>query len=284
MKTRVRLTVLILCVLALPVAWANPATVKTPATTEVPSTAISTSTAATDSNDSPDATDLVSGSLHQWRGDSSYTESTMLIHRPDWQRKSSLVAWTEGKSDSVVRFTAPANDAGNATLKLGPDLWLYNPKLGQVMKLPFSMMTQGWAGSDFSYNDLSKTDQIVTDYTHSISHIDTSGEHKTYTVECLPKPSAPVVWGKVELNVRDDYVLLAETWFDQQLQPVRKLETTKVAPLDGRAYPVTMRMQVLEKPQEWTEITTQDGRFDLALPTYIFTLSNLRNPRPWSTP
>lgn len=232
----------------------------------------------------PDATALIEASLHQWRGNSSYTEVNMLIHRPDWQRSSSLVGWTRGKPDSLVRFTAPAGDAGNATLKRGPDLWLYNPKLGQVIKLPFSMMAQGWAGSDFSYNDLAKTDQIVTDYSHTLGPVEESDGHRVYTVACMPKPAAPVVWGKVELRIRDDHVLLTETWFDQAMQPVRRLDTLQVAPLDGRAYPVKMRMKVLDKPDQWTEITTTRGRFDIELPAYLFTLSNLRNPRPWSAP
>jgi len=232
----------------------------------------------------PDATALVEGALHQWRADSSYTEATMLIHRPDWQRRSSLVGWTKGKSDSLVRFTAPASDAGNATLKLGPELWLYNPKLGQVIKLPFSMMAQSWAGSDFSYNDLAKTDQIVTDYNHSLTSTGESGGHRVYTVECVPKPSAPVVWGKITLRIRDDHVLLAETWLDQKMKPVRKLETLQIAPLGGRVYPVKMRLTRLDKSGHWTELTTTRGSFDLALPSYLFTLSNLRNPRTWSAP
>lgn len=232
----------------------------------------------------PDATALIKAALHQWRGDSSYTELTMLIHRPDWERRSSLIGWTEGKSESLVRFTAPPGDAGNATLKRGPDLWLYNPKLGQVIKLPFSMMAQGWAGSDFSYNDLAKTDQIVTDYTHNLDATDESDGHKVYTVTCTPKPAAPVVWGKIVLRIRDDDVLFAETWFDQDMKPVRRLKTLTIEPLDGRAYPVKMRMEVLDKPDQWTEITTTSGTFDLELPAYLFTLSNLRNPRPWSAP
>jgi outer membrane lipoprotein-sorting protein len=232
----------------------------------------------------PDATALVEAALHHWRGDSSYTELNMLIHRPDWERRSSLVGWTQGNSDSLVRFTAPASDADNATLKRGPDLWLYNPKLGQVIKLPFSMMAQGWAGSDFSYNDLAKTDQIVTDYNHTLGPTEEKDGHKYYTVACTPKPASPVVWGKVTLRIRDDNVLLSETWFDQTMKPVRQLDTLQVAPLDGRAYPVKMRMKTFDKPDNWTEITTTKGRFDLDLPSYLFTLSNLRNPRPWSQP
>jgi hypothetical protein len=34
----------------------------------------------------------------------------------------------------------------------------------------------------------------------------------------------------------------------------------------------------------WTELDYREGVFDLALPDYLFTLSNLRNPRPWKAP
>lgn len=232
----------------------------------------------------PDPTALVKDAMHRWRGDSSYTEVAMTIHRPDWQRDMTMVAWTHGNDDSLVRFTKPAGDAGNATLKLGSALWLFNPKLNQVIKLPFSMMAQNWMGSDFSYNDLAKSEQIVTDYTHKLGPVAEQDGHKVYSVECVPKPNAPIVWGKQTIKVRDDGVMLEETFFDQDMKPVRRLETTKVGPLDGRAYPVQMRMSNLNKPGQWTQLDYTQGIFDLKLPGYLFTLSNLRNPRPWSKP
>lgn len=232
----------------------------------------------------PDPSGLIKGALDYWRGSSSYTEVTMTIHRPDWQRSMSMQGWTRGEKDSLVRFTAPAGDAGNATLKLGSALWLFNPKLGQVIKLPFSMMSQGWMGSDFSYNDLAKSDQILTDYTHQAGPSRTEAGHAVYTVTCLPKPDAPVVWGKLTLSIRDDHVLLDETYYDQAMKPVRELKTLKIAPLGGRPYPVRMRMIALDKPGHWTELDYDRAAFDLTLPAYLFTLSNLRNPRPWSMP
>jgi outer membrane lipoprotein-sorting protein len=232
----------------------------------------------------PNPTGLVEKALHQWRGDSSYTEVTMVIHRPDWQRHMEMIAWTQGENDSLVRFTAPRGDAGNATLKLGQALWIYNPKLNQVIKLPFSMMSQNWMGSDFSYNDLSKSNQVVTDYAHALSGVTAVAGHKVYAVVCTPKPGAPVVWGKQVLKIRDDGVLLEETFYDQDMKPVRRLETTKVAPLGGRPFPVVMRMSEVGKPGRWTQLSYAKGVFDLKLPAYLFTLSSLRNPRPWSAP
>ncbi|HUW99125.1 MAG TPA: outer membrane lipoprotein-sorting protein [Acidiferrobacter sp.] len=232
----------------------------------------------------PDPTALVKAAMHHWRGDSSYTDVQMTIHRPDWQRTMEMVAWTRGDRDGLVRFTQPPGDAGNATLVRGPALWFFNPKLNQVIRLPFSMMSQNWMGSDFSYNDLTKSEQIVTDYTRALGSIEHQAGHMVYTVICLPRPNAPVVWGKVVLKIRDDDILLEETFYDQDMKPVRELKTTAVALLGGRLYPVVMRMRPLDRPGRWTQLHYVKGVFNLSLPNYLFTLSNLRNPRPWRAP
>ena len=103
------------------------------------------------------ATALVNGALDMMRGNSSYTEMTMRIKRPTWERSSSIVGWSRGQEDSLIRFTAPARDSGNALLKLGDKMWTYPPKLNRSIRLPYSLMSQSWAGSDFSYNDLASS-------------------------------------------------------------------------------------------------------------------------------
>jgi outer membrane lipoprotein-sorting protein len=236
------------------------------------------------SDPAPDPQKLIQGAIDHWRGDSSYGEVEMTVHRPDWERSMSMLSWTRGREDSLIRFTAPTKDAGNATLKLGQGMWIYTPKLNQIIKLPASMMAQSWMGSDFSYDDLAKTDKIIHEYTHTLIDTQQTNGHTVYTIESIPKTGAPVVWGKERLRIRDDFVLLEETFFDQDLQPAKRMETLKIALLGGRDYPVVMRMTTLDKPDHWTEIITQQATFDITLPYYLFTLSNLRNPRPWRAP
>jgi outer membrane lipoprotein-sorting protein len=232
----------------------------------------------------PSADELIRKAVDYWRGDSSYIAVDMTVHRPEWERSLSMTGWTRGRQDALIRFTAPAKDAGNATLKLGQSMWIFTPKLNQVIKLPASMMAQSWMGSDFSYNDLAKSDQIINDYTHELIATETADGHEIYTIESTPKPGAPVVWGKQQERIRDDYVLLEEAFFDQDMQLVKRLEATKIGPLGGRPYPVQMRMTDLAENGYWTELDYREGVFDLALPDYLFTLSNLRNPRPWKAP
>ncbi|MYF52580.1 MAG: outer membrane lipoprotein-sorting protein [Gammaproteobacteria bacterium] len=103
-----------------------------------------------------DATTLLTNAVELTRGSSSHAEIEMTIHRPEWTRSSSFETWTQGLDKALIRFITPPRDAGNATLKNGDRMWTYSPKVRRTIRLPSSMMSQNWAGSDFSYSDLSQ--------------------------------------------------------------------------------------------------------------------------------
>ena len=88
-----------------------------------------------------------------------------------------------------------------------------------------------------------------------------------------------MVWGKVTIQVRDDYVMMGEVFYDQDGKPARQMSVDKIAVLSGRPYPVTMTMHPLDEPGQWTRIDTSGAQFNVGLPAWLFTLSNLQNPR-----
>ena len=230
------------------------------------------------------ALQLIEGTLDQWRSDYSYSVTEMVVHRPDWERSLTLQTWTRGKKDFLGRFTAPSKDAGNATLTLDKGMWIFTPKINQVIKLPASMLSQSWMGSDFSYNDLSRSDKIIQNFDHLVTDISNQDGHTLYTIESIPKAESPVVWGKQTIVIREDFIILEQTFYDQDMVPVKRMVTTDISLLGGRLYPVEVRMISLEEEDHWTQIQVHEGGFDIPLPGYLFTLSNLRNPRPWSAP
>jgi outer membrane lipoprotein-sorting protein len=223
------------------------------------------------------AEDLVAGALDLVRGRTSYTELSMVIHRPDWERTSSLVSWTRGREDALIRFTAPARDAGNATLKQGDNMWTYTPKLNRTIRLPYSLMSQSWAGSDFSYNDLSRTDDLLRHYQLTIIESREEDGHNIYTVEAIPHDEAPVVWGKEEWVLRDDYVLMSQTFYDQSMEVLKKLETLTIGELGGRVMPLRMRMSKLDEPENYTEVIYEQAEFDIEIEDRTFTVFSLQS-------
>jgi len=223
---------------------------------------------------------IVKDAIDYWRAGSSFAVVEMTVHRPDWERSSLMRSWTRGEKDSLVRFVEPARDAGSATLKVGDDMWVFTPKLNRVIKLPFSMMAQSWMGSDFSYNDLAKSDQIVNSYTHRLLNTEAADGHTVFVIESTPQPGAPVIWGKERLRIRDDHLLLEEAFFDQDGTEVKRMHATKIGTLGGRTYVTRMRMEKLDEEDHWTELAYRKASFDLTLADGLFTQSNLRNPRP----
>ena len=220
---------------------------------------------------------LVTRQIDQTRGLSSYSEMTMLIKRPGWQRESTLYAWTRGREDALIRFVAPARDAGNALLKQGDKMWTFNPKLNKSIRLPGGMMSQSWAGSDFSYDDMSRSDKWIKHY--RLEHVGTEEIDglKTYTIDAIPFDDAPVVWGKERLRIREDAVLIEAIYYDQDMQPLRRMVSTEIGALGGRTMATTLRMMDLEKPDSFTEVRYDAMDFNVALQDRLFTLFSLQS-------
>ncbi len=226
------------------------------------------------------ARDIIRQAIEHYRGLSSYSEMTMTIHRPDWQRKMSLQAWSSGGKKTLIRVTAPARDQGSATLVLDDNkIWSFAPKINRVIRIPSSMMSQNWMGSDFSNKDVSRTDEIVDSFTHKLLRTETIDSHKVYVIESIPLEESAIVWGKEIAYIRDDFVELKHEFLDQDMKLVKSLKTLEIKKISGRLFAVQQRMTNIEKEDEWTEVSIQVLDFDRVIPDYIFTLSNLRNPR-----
>jgi len=225
----------------------------------------------------PDAGQLVKAAFDYWRGKASISTVKMTIHRPDWERGMTLKAWTRGEDDSIFFIIEPAKDQGNGTLLKDGQMWTFNPKINQVIKLPPSMMSQEWMGSDFSNNDLAKSDTLVVDYTHEITGTENDGGKKLYLVKSTPKPRAPVIWGMQKLKIREDYLILREEFYDEDMKLVKAMDTSDIKPVGGKLFPMVWIMRKADKENEYTRLDYRDLKFLDSLPDRLFTQSNLRN-------
>ena len=191
----------------------------------------------------------------------------------------SMHSWSQGDKLSLVRVIEPKKDAGSGTLLNDNNMWIYTPKINRIIKVPSSMMSQSWMGSDFSNKDIAKSTEIIDQYDHELTAQEEIDGHMLYTITSTPHVDAAVVWGKEVLIIRDDFVLMEEQFWDQDGELVKSLKTLEVTEMDGRAVASTMRMTQEDAPGEWTEVITRSIRFNVELPANTFTLSNLRNPR-----
>jgi outer membrane lipoprotein-sorting protein len=225
-----------------------------------------------------DAGELVRESFNYFRGETSVSLVDMTVHRPDWERVMTIKAWTRGEDESLFRIVAPPKDKGNGTLKKGREMWMYNPKVNRVIKIPPSMMSQAWMGSDFSNNDLAKSDSLIRDYRHTIAGTATQAGKKVYLIKSMPKPAAPVVWGMQKLKIREDHIFLEQVFYDEDLQPVKAMTAYDIRILGGRLFPGKWKMQKSGAGDEYTLLEYRELAFDRPLPDRQFSLSALRRP------
>jgi outer membrane lipoprotein-sorting protein len=236
-------------------------------------------TATTAPAEAQDAAEIVRASIDNWRGKSSFGEMTMTIHRPSWERTMSMRAWTQGSKETLVRVTAPKKDAGNGTLMVDNNMWSYAPKVNRVIKVPSSMMGQSWMGSDFSNKDVSRADNIVDEYDHSLLGEEEHEGHAVYVIESVPHEEAAVVWGKEVLRIRDDDVLVSQEFYDQDGVLAKVLESLEIGVMGGRSIAIRQRMTKADTEDEWTEFRIDSVEFDIEISDNVFTRSNLQNPR-----
>ena len=226
---------------------------------------------------SVDAKSIMIAMIEATRSDSSFARLRMEIKRENWQRVSEFSMWTRGLDDALMRFTGPPKQAGNATLKLGNDIWTYSPTIKRSIRLPRSMMSQEWAGSDFSYNDLARSASALEDYDFQLTNTEIVEGQTIYTIAATPKPDSPVVWGQEVTRIRaDDYVVLEQVFLDQDMQPVKVMRTSEIGSLGGRTIPLRMRIADSRQEERWTEIQYVEADFDADIADRTFTQFALR--------
>jgi hypothetical protein len=81
-----------------------------------------------------------------------------------------------------------------------------------------------------------------------------------------------------ELKIREDFILLQETFFDEQEVPVKVMTTQDIRLLGGRLFPTVWTMRNSENQDEFTRLQHVQLEFLDQLPNDLFTLRNLRNP------
>jgi outer membrane lipoprotein-sorting protein len=215
------------------------------------------------------------------RADNTYTEITMDIVTPDWKRQLSMRNWGDrlGKR-SFIQILSPARDENTTFLRLDRQLWMYLPRAERTIKVPPSMMMQSWMGSDFSNDDLVQESSYVTDYTHEFKGMEEVEGLQCYVIILVPKPEAPITWGKVEIAVSSDpFVPVRYQFFNRRMEMRKQMIMSEIKRFGSRELPTVWTMTTADKEGHQTIIRVNKMEFNLDLPERVFTRQYLRNPR-----
>ena len=227
-----------------------------------------------------DIKDLVDRANKALRGDSSRGRLTMTIETPDWKRSIEVEGWNKDRTMAYIVIRAPVKDRGETTLRRKNEMWLWMPKVERVIKIPPTMMHSSWQGSDFTYEDIVKADSIVKDYTHKLLSTKHEDGRTVYHIEAMPKPDAPVVWGKVitDVGLYDDQsvVPLLEEDYSERGELIRTITLSDVKIMGGRRVPSKLVCVPALKAGQRTTLVYQELEFDLPLKDDFFSYQRLQ--------
>ncbi|NBV51411.1 outer membrane lipoprotein-sorting protein [bacterium] len=223
------------------------------------------------------AQQIVARGEDQMRGLSSQATMEMVISRPTYERTLSLRSWATGTERALVEILKPAKEEGVASLRVDANMWNYLPKTDQVVRVPSSLMLQSWMGSDFTNDDLMKASSLSRDYKHNIIRKGTKNQEAAVLIECKPKPSAPVVWGKVMHWARlSDFLPVHQEFFDEKGKLVRTITFSDFKTMDDRIIPTRLHIQQAGNPKEATTVTYEKIVFNKEIPMSVFSKEEIR--------
>jgi len=229
---------------------------------------------------SQNATEIIKKANDKERGTTSKITMTMKIVRPSWSRTVKFKSWGKGRDFSLTLITYPAKEKGQTFLKRKNDLWNWNPTISRMIKLPPSMMSQGWMGSDYTNDDILKESSIVVDYKHKIIGSQKISGYDCYKIQMTPKDEAVVVWGKVIKWIsKKDYLQLKTVYYDEDGYVVKTDIGKDVKKMGGRLLPTKIEIIPEDNPGNKTIVIINSAQFDMPIKDTYFSQQMMKRVR-----
>ena len=225
---------------------------------------------------SQNAEQIVSKAEDAIKGETAYGVMEMIVETPDYTRNIKMESWWEGNENALIKIIAPRRESGNKTLKIGNEMWNYLKNTETTIKIPPSMMLQSWNGSDFTNDDLVRESNLAEDYNQKILTEEKVDNKLCWKIELIPKPDAPVVWGKLLYWVSKENILPVKVeYYDENGKLVRYLTFSDVEKVDERKIPTKWTMHNEVKEGNKTTIKIIEMDFNINIPKRKFSFQEL---------
>jgi len=223
------------------------------------------------------ALEIITKADEKTRGKTNISFMDMEIIRPTWKRMVSMKGWGRGMEYSMTYITAPAKEKGQVFLKRKTEMWNWMPAIGRMIKIPSSMMSQGWMGSDYTNDDILKESSIVKDYNHKIIGEEIVEGFNSFKIEMIPKEDAAVIWGKVYKWVsKKEFMQIKSEYYDEDDILIKSDFGYDFKEMDGRLIPTRIEIVPADEEGKKTVVYIKSIEFDVDLPESFFSQQKMK--------
>ncbi len=227
------------------------------------------------------AKEIVKKADEKFNGErSGYSVMSMTIVRPSWQRTVEFKSWSLGDDYALTIITAPAREKGQTFLKRGNEMWSWNPAISRLIKLPPSMMSQGWMGSDYTNDDILRESSVVNDYDHLFEGEEMIDGRMCHKIRLTAREDADVLWSRQMWWVdKKDFIVLKAELYDEDGFLVRTERGTDLRTMDGRLIPTTIELVPAEQEGHKTVLKITEIKFNITVEESFFSQQNMKTIR-----
>lgn len=179
--------------------------------------------------------------------------------------------WQKDNDKRLFRFTSPASQAGIGILSLPNDvMYLYMPAYEKERRIASSAKNQGFAGTDFSYDDMeSKL------YQEKYDAISLKTENNMWVLELVPKPTNKTNYGKLIVTVgKDNNYPRKVQYYDKNNTQIKELNNIKIEKKGNYWVATLFEMKDLKK-QTKTQMEFTSVEYDKGLKDEDFSVRKL---------
>jgi len=225
-----------------------------------------------------DAADVAAVMDDLFRSKHSTGKLRLVVIKPERTTELSMRVWTQGEEKALVRIEAPARERGVATLRVEQNLWQFMPKISRTIRIPPSMLLSSWMGSDFTNDDLVRTNSYRRDFDAKL--VGPAEDPKGFLVTFTEKEGRVGLWKRIDVVMRQDgAVPLAAKYYDRKGRLARTMTFSEVKTFDGRSVPTHLVLTTTEHPEKRSELHYDDLDFSSDVPDNLFSLSELERRR-----
>lgn len=224
-----------------------------------------------------DARDIVKRANDKMRGNSMQAELVIKTIRPGWTREMQCKIWIKGKDLAMILIQNPAKEKGISFLKKKKEVWNWLPALERNIKLPPSMMTQSWMGTDFTNDDLIRESSLIDDYNHTLVGDTVIRDRSCHIIKMIPKPNAAVVWSKVIVCIdKKDYLELHSRFYDEDDHLINTMNGYDIKQMHDRLIPTRYDMIPSDKQGHKTEMIYRKVIYNQQIEDNLFTVEQMK--------
>ncbi len=180
-------------------------------------------------------------------------------------RKSEM--YQKGTEKRLVRFLYPPDQKGIAFLSLPNDvMYIYLPAFHKIRQIASHVKNQNFAGTDFTYDDLSAF-RMAKGHTATLI-----GEDSTYyIIKLVPKKTTGKEYSFLKVWYRkDNFYPVKVEYYDKNGELFKILVRYNLKKIHGYWIPMEMEVKNIKK-NHITKSKVEKVQFDLGLSDRIFT-------------